>query len=96
MGGFDERFQSPGGGLVNLDFFRLAITCNRLQPIVLLGEGSFHQFHGGVATNVLLEEHPWDLFDAEYQLIRGAPFKSTECQPIYFGELSPEARRFLP
>ena len=96
LGGFDERFQSPGGGLVNLDFFRLAISCNRLQPIVLLGEGSFHQFHGGVATNVLLQEHPGDLFDAEYQLIRGAPFKSIEYQPIYFGELSPEARRFLP
>lgn len=95
LGGFDPRFQSPGGGLVNLDFFRLATSCKQLQPILLLGEGSFHQFHGGVATNVQLEQHPWKQFDAEYQFIRGAPFKKQKFAPIYFGKLTPEARRFL-
>jgi glycosyltransferase involved in cell wall biosynthesis len=94
-GGFDPRFQSPGGGLVNLDFFRLAISCKQLQPMLLLGEGSFHQFHGGVATNVRPEQHPWQQFDAEYQSIRGAPFKQQAFAPIYFGKLSQEARRFL-
>lgn len=95
LGGFDPRFQSAGGGLVNLDFFRSAVSCKRLQPMLLLGEGSFHQFHGGVATNVRREQHPWKQFAAEYQSIRGVPFKQHAFAPIYFGKLSPEARRFL-
>ena len=59
LGGFNEGFVSPGGGLVDLDFFREAIESNLFEPLLLLGEGSFHQFHGGVATNVPLNNHPW-------------------------------------
>ncbi|MFM7138594.1 MAG: glycosyltransferase family 2 protein, partial [Planctomycetota bacterium] len=48
LGGLDERFVTPGGGMVNLDFYRRA--CERAGTLVtLLGEGTFHQFHGGVA-----------------------------------------------
>src|SRR5208282_1648981 len=38
MGGFDERFQSPGGGLVNLDFFLRAVSNPKMQYVMLLGE----------------------------------------------------------
>ena len=31
LGGFDERFVAPGGGLVNLDFFRQAIAAKQLK-----------------------------------------------------------------
>lgn len=50
-GGFDERSRTPGGGLVNLDFFSRAVAV--ADPIItLLGEGTFHQVHGGAATGL--------------------------------------------
>jgi hypothetical protein len=50
-GGFDERSRTPGGGLVNLDFFARALAV--ADPVItLLGEGTFHQVHGGAATGL--------------------------------------------
>lgn len=95
LGGFDSRFQLPGGGLVNLDFFRRAVTSSMLQPALLLGEGSFHQFHGGVATNVIRENHPFERFQEEYRSIRGSLYESAEFSPFYLGSLSEYTRRFL-
>jgi hypothetical protein len=43
-------------------------------PTLLLGEASFHQFHGGVATNG--EFATIDEFFAEYRQIRGREFES--------------------
>jgi glucose-1-phosphate cytidylyltransferase len=51
LGGFDARFESRGGGLVNLDTWSRAISLPNANPILLLGEATFHQIHGGVATN---------------------------------------------
>lgn len=50
LGGFDEAFGSPGGGMANHDFYRRACHLPGSQLVVVLGEGSFHQFHGGVAA----------------------------------------------
>jgi hypothetical protein len=88
LGGFDERFISPGGGLANHDFFQRAVTTPTMQPVLLLGEASFHQFHGGVATNVALAEHPWPRFAAEYEQIRGYPYQEQAVQPEYFGRMN--------
>jgi hypothetical protein len=95
MGGFDQRFVSPGGGLVNLDFFKRAVESATLEPCVILGEGSFHQVHGGVATNVRMEDHPGTVFAEEYQNIRGQAYRSPTYEPLYVGRLSQSARRFL-
>jgi glycosyltransferase involved in cell wall biosynthesis len=89
LGGLDERFASPGGGLVNLDFFNIVHQQPGYRPIMLLGEASFHQFHGGVATNVLKDEHPWPRMAAEYAHIRGRPYASAHRAPEYLGWLSP-------
>ena len=51
LGGYDERFESLGGGFVNVDTFARACALPDAQLIALLGEGTFHQIHGGVATN---------------------------------------------
>ena len=96
LGGFDSRFVSAGGGLVNLDFFHLALSNPDLMPVLLLGEGTFHQFHGGVATNVPMEDHPWQRFHVEYQSIRGKDYAEPIFDPVYLGRLSPQARLFLP
>lgn len=96
LGGFSSAFQEPGGGLVNLDFFSLACSAFELTPVLLLGEGTFHQFHGGVATNVEMRDHPWEKFHAEYVRVRGKEYATPQFSPHYLGRLSPEARRFLP
>ena len=94
LGGYDESFVSPGGGFVNLDFFLRASQRADAELIVLLGEGSFHQIHGGVASNA---EDPdgWKVFAAEYEEIRGFPFTDPEPQPFYFGRLRPAAKRWV-
>ncbi len=90
-GGFDERFQEPGGGLAILDFYQTMVADPALDYLVLLGEGSFHQFHGGVASNAPFAEHPWKRFHAEYERLKGHPFEIVARRPVLFGEIPPEA-----
>ena len=89
LGGLDERFVSPGGGLVNLDFFNTVHARADMQPVMLLGEATFHQFHGGIATNVAMQDHPWRRMRAEYAEIRRRPFASNWRPPLYFGCVDP-------
>lgn len=90
LGGLDERFTSRGGGLVNPDFFNRANQESWIRPVLLLGEATFHQFHGGVATNVPMSAHPRAAMLAEYAGIRGTPFENVRRMPELYGWLSPE------
>ena len=86
LGGYDERFTTPGGGFVNPDFFNRA--CELLgPPVVLLGEGTFHQFHGGVATNVPRVGRPLQAMAEEYESLRGGAFSPARGRPILLGAL---------
>ncbi|MFC1600960.1 glycosyltransferase [Candidatus Sumerlaeota bacterium] len=96
LGGYCEEFVSPGGGLVNLDLFKLIQQREEIQPIVLLGEATFHQFHGGVITNVPRAASPWESFAQEYEQIRGKPFCPVARAPLYVGTIGEQCRRFLP
>ena len=51
VGGFDESFSNPGGGFANLDFFERVAASPDTTIVTILGEGSFHQVHGGTTTN---------------------------------------------
>lgn len=96
LGGFDIRFQSPGGGLVNQDFLQRALAQISTSPIVILGEGSFHQMHGGIATNSKPEERIFIKFTDEYMSIHGAKFARSPITPtFYYGDMPSEALRFL-
>ena len=94
LAGYDEAFVSPGGGFVNLDFFLRATQRANVDLIVLLGEGSFHQIHGGVASNAA-DPDGWKVFAAEYEAIRGFPYIDPELEPVYFGRLGPAAKRWV-
>jgi hypothetical protein len=94
LGGFDEAFQAPGGGLVNLDFHRRACTLAS-EVVHLLGEGTFHQFHGGVATNVPAARHPFSIFNEEYARLRGKPFAPPTTTPLLIGGMPLQALPFL-
>lgn len=96
MKGFDEQFRSPGGGLVNHDFLDRVLERPEIELYMLLGEGTFHQMHGGVATNSKPGEHPIEAFREEYRLIRGKTFEPvSDRQPTYFGRMPRNAVRFI-
>lgn len=94
LGGFDPRFSSRGGGACNLDFFSRLVETGR-SVVSLFGEGTFHQVHGGISTNVPQNEHPWREIDAEYQSIRGRSWSRPQYDPIVFGRLSENAKKLL-
>ncbi len=95
MGGLDERFDTPGGGLANLDFFNRVHEREALRPIMLLGEATFHQFHGGVASNAPISRHPLDEMVKNYERIKGRSFRFVYRRPDYFGSCPNECERFL-
>ena len=91
LGGFDERFAAPGGGLANLDVYTRACELPDTEFITLLGEGTFHQVHGGIATNLKRPDASWASFHEEYVGIRGKDFANPTRAPIFLGTLPPQA-----
>jgi Glycosyl transferase family 2 len=91
-GGLDERFNQPGGGLVALDLFDRLVTMPGTDLVVLLGEGSFHQVHGGASTSPAAPRSAWD---AHYRLLRGRPYRRPTVRPTYFGALPEPARKWI-
>jgi len=79
-GGYDERFQMPGGSLCNLEFFQRYITRKNALNILLLSEGSFHQVHGGAATGGV---YNWAEMHAEYERIFARPFLQPDYNTLF-------------
>jgi len=100
LGGLDERFNVPGGGLANGDIFRRAGNLPGAELVILLGEATFHQIHGGAATNAPVEDFP-DLlakWNEQYETIRGCSFSYPNLKgpPTLLGTLPrPALARFV-
>lgn len=90
LGGYDSAFVEPGGGLVNLDAWARACADPGAQVMLLLGEATFHQVHGGIATNAPPGSH-WQARHDEYVRIRGHAFQTPTARPLMVGRLPPEA-----
>lgn len=89
LGGADECFDYPGGGFLNLDTFKRAVEAVGVTPIQIIGEGSFHQLHGGITTNSdgkgraeLLEK-----YREQYTRIRGHSELIAKIPFIYMGHM---------
>ena len=93
LAGFDERFTTPGGGLANLDIWSRICADETGELIVLLGEATFHQVHGGIATNSL--NPPQQSFHEEYVRIRGRPYARPSRRALYFGSLPDQTKSSL-
>ncbi|MHA6288819.1 glycosyltransferase family 2 protein [Maricaulis sp. CAU 1757] len=100
-GGYDEAFTIPGGGIVNLDFFkRLTENPDNLY-VLLYGEGSFHQHHGGVTTSRPVSEPDpetgtkttWQRYVDNYRDIRGVDYDFPRRRPLMLGEHCPPVMR---
>ncbi|MGB3456460.1 MAG: glycosyltransferase [Litorimonas sp.] len=91
VGGFDERFEEPGGGLVNLDFFKRCVEHPLGELFLLTAEGSFHQVHGGASTTFeeasQARQTVTDRWRADYERIHGVPFERSRRQPRLYGIL---------
>ena len=96
--GVDERFDVPGGGFVNLDLIIRAFDLPDSVLVVLLGEGTFHQLHGGIATNANYRDITAAVTEwrTQYEAIRGRPWAPpTKTNRAYIGALPRPALRHL-
>jgi len=67
----------------------------------LLGEGSFHQYHGGITTSrsvglPSLEEEgktTWEIYAEQYLHIRGEPYNAPQTYPLIYGLANPVVRQ---
>jgi hypothetical protein len=91
LGGVDESFALPGGGMLNLDTFVRSCELPDSELVVLLGEGTFHQVHGGVATNAAPDLHEENMkrWLTQYRELRGKEFVWPSKCRTYFGHLPP-------
>lgn len=88
--GFDHGFDMPGGGLVNLDFVNRINDLKERELILLLGEGTFHQFHNGVATNRGIDNY-WNLATKNYAEVRGKKYSASKLKDyIFLGHFPPQ------
>jgi glycosyltransferase involved in cell wall biosynthesis len=92
-GGYDRRFRSPGGGLANLDLWRRLAADPTAEVIMLLGEGTFHQIHGGIVTNAITP--PWTEFHEEFISVRGTEYTRPMRQPVFFGSFNALSAKHL-
>jgi cephalosporin hydroxylase len=96
VGGMDAAFSKPGGGFVNLDFFERMASSPEVTVVAVLGEGSFHQVHGGTTTNAPDPGERSELirsYEQQYAELRGHRFR-VPAKPIhYVGTLPDGARR---
>ena len=97
LGGYDERFDKPGGGLVNRDMYLRACDLPDTDLVILLGEGSFHQMHDGAMTGKIGQERKrlFQEWDTQYQKLRGKPFSYPKNRIHYIGHIPPQAHTFL-
>jgi len=97
IGGADESFQFPGGGGLNLHMYRrLGVLKECEYFFITPGEGSFHQYHGGVSTSERDDREesflsPRDQLESHWN----GKFKGLEREPILLGAVSSHAQDFL-
>lgn len=96
IGGADGRFNLSGGGALNLYIWYRLAHFPGLNCVVLPGEGSFHQVHGGVTTTSDEDYRAnADAFLDQLNAILGEPFKSPDVPVTYLGKLPQELNPFL-
>lgn len=98
IGYADEAFHFPGGGGLNLHMFRsIGMLPQTNYYFVTPGEGTFHQFHGGVSTSQR-EDREDSLIPPRIQLESywgNQPFQALEREPLLLGAVGKHAQPFM-
>ncbi|MDE2235448.1 MAG: glycosyltransferase family 2 protein [Gammaproteobacteria bacterium] len=94
--GFDVAFDEAGGGLLNLDFFIRALERTQSPLVMLLGEGTFHQLHGGASTSAqITDQDQFQKWAEKYHRLRGKPWQHPVKTMTYIGKLSATSYKSL-
>jgi cephalosporin hydroxylase/glycosyltransferase involved in cell wall biosynthesis len=96
FGCFDESFSMPGGGYANLELYERVASTPGIAVVSIIGEGSFHQVHGGTTTNNAdagARRQQIAAFTRHYEELRGRGFRGPGKQIHYVGHMHPGARR---
>jgi cephalosporin hydroxylase len=100
VGCFDENFGMAGGGYANLELYERLGSSPDISVATIIGEGSFHQMHGGTTTNVRDASHRRMRihgYAEHYSDLRGRRFRGPGKPIHYVGRISnPAARRSKP
>lgn len=88
-GGFDPRYDEPGGGFANLEIFSRLIHNNENSYVILPGEGTFHQDHGGLTTGTSpkLRGEKLQAFVEQHEQVTGSRYVFNFRSPYYFGKV---------
>jgi len=96
VGCFDESFSMPSGGYANLELFERLAASPDVRVSTILGEGSFHQIHGGTTTNEAdADERRRRVagYAQHYAEIRGRAFRGPGKPLHYVGSMRPWSKR---
>lgn len=91
LGGYDTAFDLAGGGLANHDAYHRACSLPGAELFVLLGEATFHQYHGGAATSGSGDREPWH----QYERLRGRPYSPPTATATLIGQPHRRVARHL-
>jgi glycosyltransferase involved in cell wall biosynthesis len=96
IGHANTEFTLPGGGSINLHMYRSLCMLPGSELFVTPGEGSFHQYHGGVTTSSYAEREA-EIEKHRIQLHSFWPdgFHSVRREPALLGRVAPQAQPFL-
>ena len=95
-GAFDESFEVAGGGYANLDLYERLGAAPDVNVVTILGEGSFHQVHGGTTTNRADPEDRRSTivgYAEHFAEMRGRQFRGAGKTLHYVGTMFPGAQR---
>ena len=95
-GSFDESFEVAGGGYANLDLYERLGAAPDVNVVTILGEGSFHQVHGGTTTNRADPEDRRSTivgYADHFADLRGRQFRGAGKTLHYVGTMFPGAQR---
>lgn len=96
LGGFDEAFTAPGGGMANPDAFMRAVELPDTQLIRVVGEGTFHQIHGGLTTAGLRPSLDYvKQASRDYRALRGRPLAPVRIQGWLYQSPGGRAPQYL-
>jgi len=86
----------PGGGYANLEFYERVGGAPGVNVVTLLGEGSFHQVHGGTTTNAVDPDDRRSTISGyakHFEDLHGRPFRGSGKTLHYVGTMFQRAAR---
>jgi hypothetical protein len=96
IGHANKQFTLPGGGSINLHMYRSLCMLPKSELFVTPGEGSFHQYHGGVTTSSYAQrEAEIERHRTQLHSFWPGGFHSVRREPSLLGRVPPQAQRFL-